>query len=110
LTVALYGYETWSPTLEEEHRLRVSYNRMLRKIFGARRDDGAGDWRRLHNEELHDLYSSPDIAWVIKSKKNEMGGACGTYGANERCIRGFGGNHKCRKIFRRATRTWEANI
>jgi hypothetical protein len=58
-----YGCETWSVTLREEHRLRVFENRVLRRIFGPKRDEVTGDWRRLHNEELNDLYSSPNIIW-----------------------------------------------
>jgi hypothetical protein len=57
----LYGCETWSLTLREDHRLRVFENRVLRRIFGPKRDDVTGEWRKLHNEELHNLYSSPDI-------------------------------------------------
>jgi hypothetical protein len=61
LPVVLYGCETWSLTLREEHRLRVFENRILRRIFGPNRDEVTGEWRKLHNEELHNLYSSPDI-------------------------------------------------
>jgi hypothetical protein len=57
----LYGCETWSLTLREEHRLRVFENRVLRRIFGPKRDEVTGEWRKLHNEELYNLYSSPDI-------------------------------------------------
>jgi hypothetical protein len=56
LCVVLYGCETWSVTLREEHRLRVFENRVLRGIFGPKRDGVTGEWRRLHNEELNDLY------------------------------------------------------
>jgi hypothetical protein len=56
-------------TLREEHRLRVFVNRVLSRIFGPKRDEGTGDWRKLHNEELHKLYSSPDIIRMIKSKR-----------------------------------------
>ena len=76
LPAVLYGCETWSLTLWEERKLRVFENRMLRKIFGPRRDEVTGEWRRLHNEELNDLYSSPNIMRVI----NEMGWPCGAYG------------------------------
>jgi hypothetical protein len=58
LPVVLYGCETWSLTLREEHRLRVLENRVLRRTFGPNRDEVAGEWRKLHNEELHNLYSS----------------------------------------------------
>jgi hypothetical protein len=57
LPVVFYGCETWSLTLREEHRLRVYENRVLRKIFGPKRDEVTGEWRKLHNEELRDLYS-----------------------------------------------------
>jgi hypothetical protein len=57
----LYGCETWSLTLREEHRLRVFENRILRRIFGRKRDEMTAEWRKLHTEELHNLYSSPDI-------------------------------------------------
>jgi hypothetical protein len=66
LPVVLYGYETWSPTLREEHRLRVFENRVLRGIFGPKRDEVTGEWRKLHSGELHNLYSSPDIIRQIK--------------------------------------------
>jgi hypothetical protein len=59
-------HETWSLTLREEHRLRVFENRVLRRIFGPKRDEVIGDWRKLHNEELHRFYSSPSIIIMIK--------------------------------------------
>jgi len=80
LLVVLYVCETWSLTLREERKLRVFENKVLRRIFGPTRDEVTGEWRRLHNEELNDLYSSPNIVRVIKIEKNEMGWACGTYG------------------------------
>jgi hypothetical protein len=67
--VVLYGCDTWSITLREEHRLRVLENRVLRAIFGPKRDEVTGEWRRLHNEELNDLYSSPNIIRVFKSRR-----------------------------------------
>jgi hypothetical protein len=69
LPVVLYGCATWSLTLREEQRLRVFENRVLRRIFGAKRNEATGEWRRLHNEELNDLYSSPNIIRVIKSRR-----------------------------------------
>jgi hypothetical protein len=65
LPVVLYGCETWSLILREEHRLRVFENRVLRKIFGPKREED-GSWRKLLNDELHDLYSSPNIVRLIK--------------------------------------------
>ena len=68
MSVVLYGRETWSLTLRGERRLRVFENRMLRRIFGPKRDEVTGEWRRLHNEGLNDLYCSPNIVMVGKSK------------------------------------------
>jgi hypothetical protein len=67
--VVLYGCKTWSLTLREEHRLRVLENRVLRRIFGPKRDKMTGEWRQLHNEELYDLYSSPSIISINKSRE-----------------------------------------
>jgi hypothetical protein len=68
LPVVLYGCETWSLTLREEQGLRVFENRVLRRIFGPKRDELTGEWRKLHNKELHDLYSSPSISRMMKSR------------------------------------------
>jgi hypothetical protein len=68
LPVFLYGCETWSLTLREEHRLRVFENRVLRRIFGPKKKEG-GSWRKSHNDELHSLYSSPNIVRVIKARR-----------------------------------------
>jgi hypothetical protein len=69
LPVVLFVRETWSMTLREEHRLRVFENRVLWRIFGPKTDEETGGWRKLHNEELHNLYSSPSIIRIIKSRK-----------------------------------------
>jgi len=69
LAIVLYGCETWSLTLREERKLRMFDNMVLRRIFGPRRDEIMGKWRRLHTKELNDLYSSPNIVRVIKSRR-----------------------------------------
>jgi hypothetical protein len=66
--------ETWFLTLREEHRLRVFENMVLRRIFGPTRDEVTGDWRKLHNEQLHNLYSSPNIIRMIKSRRMKWAG------------------------------------
>jgi len=73
LPVVLYGCETWSLTLREERRLRIYENRVLRRIFGPKRGEVTGEWRKLHNKELNDLYS-PNIVRVIKSRRMRIQG------------------------------------
>ena len=72
LLVVLYGCEIWSLTLREKHRLRVFENKVLRKIFGAKRDEITGEWRKLYNAELHTLYSSPNRIRSLKSRRLDM--------------------------------------
>ena len=74
LPVVLYGCETWSFALREERWLRVFENRVLRRIFGPKRDEVTGDWRQLHNDELNGLYSSPNIVQVIKWRRMRLVG------------------------------------
>jgi hypothetical protein len=74
LPVVLCGCETFSLTLREERKLRVFENKVLRRIFGPRRDEVTGEWRRLHIEELNDLYSSPNVVRVIKSRRMRWAG------------------------------------
>jgi len=86
LPVILYGCETWSLTLREERKLRVFENMVLRRIFGPRRDEVTGEWKRLHNEELNDLYSSPNIVRVIKSRRMRWAGHVARMGEERGCI------------------------
>jgi hypothetical protein len=74
LHVVLYGCETWSLTLREEHRLRVFENRVLRRILGLKRDEVTGEWGKLHNEDLRDLYPLPSIIRIIKSRRTRWAG------------------------------------
>jgi hypothetical protein len=79
--LVLYGCETWSLTLRKEHRLRVFENRVLRRIFGPKRDEVTGGCRKVHNEELHGLYYSPNIVRVIKARRMRWAGHGGGEGA-----------------------------
>ena len=74
LPVVLYGCETWSLKLREEQGLRVFENKVLRMIFGAKRDEITGEWRKLHNADLHALYSSPNIIRNLKSRRLRWAG------------------------------------
>ena len=92
LLVVLYGCETWSLTLREERKLRVFKNIVLRRIFGPRRDEVTGEWRRLHNEELNVLYSSPNIVRVIISRRMRWAGHVARMGEGTGCIGSWWGN------------------
>jgi hypothetical protein len=80
-------------------------NRELRRIFGPKREEVAGDWRRLHNEELHNLYSSPDDIRVIKSRSTRCAGRVGR--GRDECIQNFGGKPEGKRQLRRPTHRWE---
>jgi hypothetical protein len=82
----LYDYDTWSLTLREEHRLRVSENRVLKRIFGPKREEVAGDWGRVHNEDLCNLFALPIFIRLMKSRRMKWGGACDIKVRNEMCI------------------------
>jgi hypothetical protein len=109
LPVVLYGCETWSLTLGEEHRLRVFENRVLRKIFGPKRKED-GSWRKLHNDELHGLYSSPNIVRVIKSRRLRWAGHVARMGEGRGAYRVLVGMPKGRRPLGRFRRRWEDNI
>jgi hypothetical protein len=83
LSAVLYECENWSPTLKQECRLKVFENRALRKIFGTKRDEVIGEWRRLHNKELYALYYSPNIIRVIKSRILRWAGHVARMGRGE---------------------------
>jgi hypothetical protein len=85
LPVVLYGCETWSLALREERWLRVFENRVLRRVFGPKRDEVTGEGRKLHNEELNDLYSLPNIVRVVKSRRKIWVGHVALMGQERRC-------------------------
>ena len=85
LPVVLYGRETWLVTLREEHRLRVFENRELRRMFGPKRDEVTVEWRRLHNGEIKELYSLPNIVQVVKSRRMRWAGHVASMGRGEVC-------------------------
>jgi hypothetical protein len=87
LPLVLYGCETWSLTLRDKHRLTVFENRILRRIFGPKRDELTGVLRKLHNEELHNLYSSPDIIRQIKSRRMRWAGHVARKGEERKVYR-----------------------
>jgi hypothetical protein len=110
LSVVSYGCETWSLILREKRILRVFENRVLRRVFGPKRDEVTGEWRKLHNEELHDLYSSPNIFWVKKSKKNEICWSCSTMRERRGVCRVLVGKPEGKSPLGRPRRRWEDNI
>jgi hypothetical protein len=110
LPVVMYGCETWSLTLREEHRLMVFENRVLRRIFGPKRDEVTGDWRKLHNEELHGLYSSPSIVRVIKARRMRLARHVARMGEVRGAYNILGGRPEGRRPLGRPRRRWEDNI
>jgi hypothetical protein len=94
----------------EEHRLRVFENRVLRRIFGPKRDEVIGEWRRLHNEELNDLYSSPNITGVIKSRIMSWAGHVARMGEGRGAYRILMGRPEGRRPRGRTRHRWEDNI
>jgi hypothetical protein len=110
LPVVLHGFETWPLTLKEEHRLRMFENRVLRRIFGPERDGVTGEWRRLHNEERNDLYSSPNIVRVIKSRRMRSAGHVARMGEGRGAYRILVGRREGRRPLGRPRRRWEDNI
>jgi len=106
----LYGYATWSLTLREECRLRVFENRVLRRIFGPKRDKVIREWRKLHNEELNNLYSSPKIVRVIKSRRMRWAGHVVDMGDRRGLYRVLVEKPQGKIPLGRPRRRWEDNI
>jgi len=109
LPVVLYGCETWSLTLREEMKLRVFENMVLR-IFGHRREEVTAEWKRLHNEELNDLYSSPNIVRVIKSRRMRWAGYVAHMGEERGVYSVLVGKPEGRRPLGRPRRRWMGNI
>jgi hypothetical protein len=110
LPVVLYGCETLSLTLREEHRLRVFENRVLRRIFGPRRDEVTGDWRTLHNEELHNLYSLLNIIRMIMSRRMKWAGRIARMGDTKNAYRILAGKPEGMRPLGRPRCRWVDNI
>jgi len=106
----LYGCETWPFTLTEEHRLRVSENGVLRRIFGPKRDEVTWEWRKLHNKELNDMYSSSNIIWVIKSRIMRWAGHVAHMGERSGAYRILVGRPEGKSPLARPRHRWEDNI
>jgi hypothetical protein len=109
LPLVMYGCETWSLTLEEEHRLRVFENRVLRKIFGPKRQEDRS-WRKLHNDELHNLYSSLNIVRVIKSRRMRWAGHVAGMGEGRGVYGILVGRTEGKRPLGRPRCRWEHNI
>jgi len=110
LPVVLYGCETWSLTLREEHRLWVFENRVLRRIFGPKRDEVTGEWRKIHNEQLNVLYSSPNTVQVIKSRRMRWVGHVECMVEGRGVYRVLVGKPGGKKPLGKPRRRWEDNI
>ena len=110
LPVVLYGCEAWSLTAREERKLRVFENMVLRRIFGPRRDEVTGEWRRLHNEELNGLYSSRNILRVIKSRIMRLAGHVARMGEERGEYKVLVGKPEGKRPLGRPRRRWVDNI
>jgi hypothetical protein len=110
LPVVMYGREIWSLTLREKHRLSVFQNKMLKRIFGPTREEVTGEWRKLHNEELRDLYSSPSILRIIKSRRMRWEGHVTRMGEKRIAYRLLVGKPEGTIPLGRPRRRWVDNI
>jgi len=110
LPLVLYGCEAWSLTLWDERKLRAFENVVLRRIFGPRQDKVMGEWRRLHNEELYDLYSSPNIVRVMKSRRMRQAGHVARMGEERGVSRVLVGKPEKKRPLGRSRHRWVDNI
>ena len=110
LPVVLYGCETWSRTLREERWLRVFENRVLMRVFGTKRDEITREWKKLHNKELSDLYSLPNIVRVVKSRRMRWAGHVARMGEGRGVHRVLVGKPEEKTPLGRPRRRWEYNI
>ena len=110
LPVVLYGCETWSLTWREERRLRVFENRVLRRIFGPKRDERTGEWRKLHNEELNGLYSSPSMVRVIKLRRMRWAGHVARMREMRGIYRDLVGKPEGKRLLGGPRHRWQYNI
>jgi hypothetical protein len=110
LLVVLYGCESWSLTLSEESRLPVFEKRVLRRLFGPKRDDVTGEWKKLHNEELSDLYSLPNIVRMVKSRRMRWAEHVARMGEGRGVYRVLVGRPDGKRPLGRPRRRWEDNI
>jgi hypothetical protein len=108
--VILYRCETWSLILRKEHRVRVFENRAPRRIFGQRKDKVTGCWRKLHNEELRNLYSSPSIIRMSKSQRMRWAGHVAQTGGNKNAYRLLGEKQEGKRPLKRLRCRWIGNI
>ena len=110
MPIAWYGCETWSLTVREERRPRVLGNRVLRRIFGPKKGEVTGEWRKLHKEEINDLYSSPNIVRVIKSRRIRWARHVVRMGERRGVYRNLVGKLDGRRSLGRPRRRWEHDI
>jgi hypothetical protein len=112
LPMVLYGCETWSLTLTKEHRVRMFEYRVLRRIFGPKRDEVMGEWREMHNEELHDLYSSPSMSSIriMKVRMMRWAGHVARMGEKRNAYRLLVGKPEEKSLLGRPRHRWVDNI
>jgi hypothetical protein len=106
----IHGCETWSLTVREDHKLKVFKNRVLRRIFGPKRDGVSGGWRKLHNEKIHNLYSSPSIIRIIKLRRMRWAGHVAWMGEKRNAYRLLVGKPEGKRPLGRLRHRWIDNI